>query len=88
MEKTWRNARNKAFCHLYVRLELPARGGAVDEDGVVVVPLSLDANAVLRSDDLRLDPRVITAEGQLIDPCTVVVGKSAAELIPVISDLT
>ena len=53
-----------------------------------MVPLSLDANAVLRSDDLRLDPRVITAEGQLIDPCTVVVGKSAAELIPVISDLT
>ena len=88
MEKTSRNTRNKAFCHLYVRLELPARGGAVDEDGVVVVPLSLDANAVLRSDDLRLDPRVAVVEGQPLDPCSVVVGKSAAELIRVISNLT
>ena len=43
-----------------------------------MVPLSLDANAVLRSDDLRLDPRVITAEGQLIDPRAVVVGKPVA----------
>ena len=43
-----------------------------------MAPLGLDANAVLRSDDLRLDPRVITAEGQLIDPRAVVVGKPAA----------
>ena len=74
--------------HLDVRLELPARGGAIDEDRVVVAPLGRDANAVLRHDNLRLDSRVVAAERQLLYLRAVVVGESAAELLRVVSDLS
>ena len=61
-------------------LNSPPEVGPIDKNGIVVASLGHDANPVLRSENRCLYPRVIAVEGQLLDPCAVVVGESAAEL--------